>query len=208
MEYLDLTRSASLTFENQKHIYSNAYTMGFWFLSSSKDLEQQVIRLTYEDNMMVTLSTNSGNINAHCFLGLEYHDILGKTTSSTTASNAVNNFYASSDAGNINMLKTANPIQEKKWHHIRCAYSYDNMKFYLEANKEGYPSTPTTPSTLNMPHYYRSKALKMPIMKIYSSAPKLTITRPAFLSSSVKSVFIRNFVWFADYIPPSVYFQY
>lgn len=175
--------------------------MGFWFLASHKDLGTNVVRVMYQENMMITITYDASDMFAHCFVGLEYYDILGKTD---TAAN-LKAFYEGDDATNVNMKKSAAAVSEKKWQHIRCSYSYDNMKMYLEVNKEGFPAAAATPDALNMPHYFRTKALKMPLRKVLTTNPKLTISK---VTLTDKSVFIRNVVFFADYINPSIYFHY
>lgn len=203
MEYLDLTRSsANIELDNTKHIQSTAYTMGFWFLSTDKDLGTNVFKVKYTDNMMITVTTDSNALQSHCFIGLEFYDIEGKTD---TAAN-LKAFYESIDASNVNMAKSGAALAEKKWQHIRCSYSYDNMKFYLEINKEGFPTSDITPGTLNMPHYFRTKALSLPLRKISTSNPKLTISHMNTLTD--RSVFIRNLVFMADYIDPTIHFHY
>lgn len=203
MEYLDLTRiTSNIELENSKHIYSNGYTLGFWFFSTDKDLGTNVFRVMYEENMMITVTTDSTDLQTHCFIGLEYYDIVSKTD---TAAN-LKAFFEGADASNLNMKKGAAALDGKKWQHIRCAYSYDNMKYYLEVNKEGYPASVLTPSALQMPNYFRTKALNAPFRKIYTSNPKLTISNLSTLTG--KTVFVRNLALFADYINPAIYFHY
>ena len=102
MEYLDITKpSSNIELTNAKHITSTGYTMGFWFLATDKDLSTNVFRVMYEENMMITVTTDT-DLYGHCFIGLEYYDIVGKTN---TAANT-KSFYEGLDVGNVNMKKT------------------------------------------------------------------------------------------------------
>jgi len=206
VEILDLTRTNDITIDNAKHIVSTAYTMGFWFFSnapSTGGLGTSIFKVRYTDNMMITVSNDSNDLFSHCFIGLEYYDIDSKTNN---AANLKAFYTGTDDSGSINMAKSAALLSKSKWQHIRCAYSYDNMKYYLEVNKDGYPGSALAPVNLKMPSYFKNKQLNMPLRKQVITNPQLFIS--GLSSITDQSVFIRNLVFFADYIHPEIYFHY
>lgn len=196
-----LTQDISL--DNTYSFYSTGYTLGFWFFSNNKDLGTNVLRVTYEDNFMIAITTDT-DLFGHCFIGLESFDILGKTD---TAANLKTLISSSDDSNNLNFKKTSAKIDEGKWRYIRCAYSYSLMKYYLEVNGAGFPAAKATTNILKMPPYFANTVLKLPPRRFYPTAPKLTISRLTGLSAD-KYVFIRNIALFADYIHPNIYLHY
>lgn len=177
--------------------------MGFWFFASDKDFEGKVFRVMYEDNFMITVITDT-DLYAYCFIGLEFHDILGKTDTSTNLKALTT---GTNDSTTLNFKKYATKVDEQKWRYIRCGYSYSSMKFYIEVNYEGFPLTNLNEDTLKLPTYLNGDTMKLPPRKFYSSNPKLTISTLTGLVAT-KYVFIRNISLFADYIHPNIYFHY
>lgn len=204
VEYLDLTKiNANIELENEYHISSTGYTLGFWFFSSDKDFSTKVFRIMYEDNLMITVTTDTDTfLYAHCFIGLEYYDIVGKTD---TSANLATLTAAADEIAGLNFKKSAK-VDEMKWRYIRCGYSYSSMKFYVDVNYEGFPASNLTEETLKLPTYLKTDTMKLPPRKFYASNPKLTISTLTGLSN--KYVFVRNISLFADYIHPNIYFHY
>lgn len=196
---MDLTKlSGPINLTNAKHVYSLGYTMGFWFFSSKADLTTNVIKLTYENNMMITISTDT-TLFSHCFIGLEFYDFASVTD---TAAN-LKAYYAAGDSTNMNMAKSP-AIDDKKWRYIRCAYSYDNKKYYIDVNKEGF-TTAVTPTDMIIPQYYKTNSLTYPF-RYNQNNPKLIISGANGISGA--SIFVRNLVFFADYIHPAINIHY
>lgn len=200
---MDLTKiSNSIELENQYHITSTGYTMGFWFFSSSKDLSTNVFRVMYEDNFMITVITDT-DLYAYCFIGLEFHDILGKTDTPTNLKALA---AGTNDSTALNFKKFGTKVDEQKWRYIRCGYSYSAMKFYIDVNYDGLSAAPLPEETLKKPTYFNGDTMKIPPRKFYSSNPKLTISNLTGLTG--KYVFVRNIALFADYIHPNINFHY
>jgi len=200
---LDLTKvSADIQVENQYHVTSTGYTMGFWFFSSDVDLGTNVFRVMYEDNFMITVITDT-DLFAYCFIGLEFQDILGKTDNPTNLKALTS---GTNDASNLNWKKFTTKIDVQKWRYIRCGYSYSSMKSYIDVNYEGFPGSNLTEDTLKMPTYLNGDTMKLPPRKVYTN-PKLTISKLSGLTAT-KYVFVRNVALFADYIHPNIYFHY
>lgn len=173
--------------------------MGFWFYTVSDAFSNTLLKIIYEDNFMITISTQT-NLFAYCFTGLEYQDIEAYLTDAT----ALGNFLSGTDKANINYI-TSTQILSKQWFYIRCGYSYDNMKLYIDVNHSGFSSANLQSTTMQYPAYFKGGHVYPPPRKIMSSNPKLKITR---LNGFANTVFIRNFVLFADYIHPNIYPHY
>lgn len=199
---MDITKvSSNIEIENQYHVTSTGYTMGFWFFSSDNDLSTAVLRIIYEDHFMIAVNTDT-SLFSYCFIGLEYYDIVGKTDTSPN----LNNFAASADdIAGLNFKKSQS-IGEKKWRYIRCGYSYSAMKFYLDVNYEGFPASPLSEETLKLPTYLSPDSMKLPPRKFFPTNPKLIISPLNGLND--KYVFIRNLALFSDYIHPSIFIHY
>lgn len=206
MEYLDITKiSNNIEIENENHIYSSGYTLGFWFFSSESNIGNNAFRVIYEDNIMITIITDptSSNLDAYCFIGLEFYDIVKFTDTAVNLKSLIN---SADEQQNLNFSKSQ--IIQTKWRYIRCAYSYSRKKYYLDVNGEGFPDSKLTEKTLNMPVYFTNEYLKLPPRKFYNSNPKLTISSITGLPSTTQYIFVRNIAFFADYIHPNIYFHY
>jgi len=181
--------------------------MGFWFFSSDPTLGTAVFRVMYEDNFMITVITDvaDSKLYAHCFIGLELYDILGKTD---TAANLLALVAGTNESSTINFKKSATSINEKKWKYIRCGYSYSRMKLYLDTNGEGFPGSSLTETTLKMPPYFATDTITLPPRKFYSSNPNLVISSMTGLPTTTQYIFVRNIALFSDYIHPNIYFHY
>jgi len=201
---LDVTKlTADIEIENTKHITSTGYTMGFWFFSSDKSLEDKVFKIVYEDHFMITVSTDT-YLHTHCFIGLEYYNIEEKVD---TASNLKILTESILKNNQLNIKKIDEEIEENKWRFIRCGYSYSAMKYYLEVNHGGIPNNSLMEENLNLPTYLGTDNMILPPRKFLSSNPKLKISSLNGLNAD-KFFSVRNIVLFADYIHPKIYFQY
>lgn len=200
---MDISKlSSNIEIENPNHITSTGYTMGFWIFASDKDIGVNVLRVIYEDHLMIAIGQDT-NLYGYCFIGLEYYDIVGQIDTITK----INGFINDIDANNINYKKYTNSIDEKKWRYIRCGYSYSAMKYYLDVNYEGFPATNQTEETLKLPTYLSGDSIKLPPRKFHTSNPKLIISSPSGLAAT-KYIFIRNFALFSDYIHPNIHLHY
>ena len=199
---MDLTKlGADIEITNPNPITSTGFTMGFWMFTTSDAFSSNLLKIVYEDNFMITVS-NQTNLFAYCFTGLEFQDIDAHLTSATVLGNFID--PANTDNVDINFLKSSQ-ISSKKWQFVRCGYSYDNMKLYVDVNSGGFTNTIQT-ATLKYPAYFKGGLVYPPPRKLMPTRPKLKITRMNGLST--ESVFVRNFVLFADYIDPNIYFHY
>lgn len=176
--------------------------MGFWLFTTTEAFSTNLLKVVYENNFMITISTQT-NLYAYCFTGLEYQDIDTYLTDGTALGNFDN--AANTDKSDINYLKSSQ-ITSQKWQFIRCGYSYDNMKLYVDVNTGGFASTNLQSATLKNPAYFKSGFVYPPPRRMMPSNPKLKIK--ALNSISSQSIFIRNLVLFADYIHPNIYFHY
>ncbi len=201
VEYLDITKlGANLEITNPSPITSSGYTMGFWMFSTTGAFAANLLKIVYEDNFMFTISTQT-NLFGYCFTGLEYQDIDSYLASATSLAN----FEAGTDKNDINWLKSSQ-LEVQKWQYIRCGYSYDNLKMYVDVNKAGFGASNLKTATLKYAAYFKGGLVFPPPRKIMATNPKLRITKLNALST--ESVFIRNFVLFADYIHPDIFFHY
>ena len=113
-----------VVFEDIPASRTNSYTMEFWFYVESADDFTKGMNLIYEDHM--TISTLAHNINdnnlfVYCF-PQAYRDHLD-------------------DIYGENITKRFNEAQNKygyiyengfsKWNYVRCSYSYDLLKYYI-----------------------------------------------------------------------------
>jgi hypothetical protein len=185
---------------NTNHIVSSGYTMGFWIFSTTKDLSTNLFKVVYEDNFMMTISTDT-DLYGYCFTGLEYIDLDTYLASKTE----LNTLLAGTDKDTINYLKT-DKIVEQKWNYVRCGYSYANKKIYNDVNYVDFASGRLKTADLKDAPYFKGANVFPPPRKMRVSQPKLKVTRLTGLTGV--TVFIRNLVLFADYIPPQVHFQY
>jgi len=175
--------------------------MGFWIFSTTKDLKTNLLKIVYEDNFMITISTDT-DLYGYCFTGLEYQNIESSLTNPTTLSS----FLTGAGASTFNYLKTAK-ITEQKWNYVRCGYSYKNMKIYNDVNLNGFLNTNLKSATLKSAPYFKDANIFVPPRKFIITNPKLKISKLSGLTSA-DSVFIRNLVLFSDYIHPNIYIHY
>lgn len=197
---MDITKlSENLIITNQYHPISSGYTMGFWFYSNTDNLSTNLFKIVYEDHFMMTISTDT-ELYGYCFTGLEH----AKIDASLTSKEKLSIFLLGEDRLNINYLKTSKIIKQK-WNYVKCAYSNTNMKMYVDVNYETFSNMNLETRNMNGAPYFAGSSVYPPPRKTVQN-PRLTITRLTGLIGV--SVFIRNFVLFADYIPSSIYFQY
>jgi hypothetical protein len=115
---LDISKvSSDVEIQNPNHVTSTGYTLGFWLYSSHKDLSTSVLRIYYEDHFMITVNTKP-NLFAHCFIGLDYYNIVGNTSTSAAVNDVSN---GGNNVGALNFKKIH--IDERKWRYLRCGYS-------------------------------------------------------------------------------------
>ena len=199
---MDLTKlSANIEITNPNPIISTGYTMAFWIFTNSDAFSTNLLKIVYENNFMITISTQT-NLFAYCFTGLDYQDIDTYMSDGTALANFVD--ASNTDKSDINYIKSTQ-ITSKKWHFIRCAYSYDNLKLYIDVNFGGFAATNLQTATLKNPAYFKGSFVYPPPRRMTPSNPKLKITR---LNTLANTVFIRNFVLFADYLHPNIYIHY
>ena len=168
---------------------TNSYTIEFWFYVESADDFTKGINLIYEDHM--TISAQSHNINdndlfVYCF-PQAFRDHLD-------------------DVFGEDMKKRFDEAQNKygyiyengfsKWNYVRCSYSYDLLKYYI--NDE----TPKIISSeIFFPGYQNDKPFKM-FMNNFAKF-KINSSRNNFVR-----IFIQTINIYRDYIPQTIVTKY
>ena len=113
-----------IIFDNIPASRANRYTMEFWFYVESSDDFKGGMNLIYEDHMTISAfahNINDTDLNVYCF-PQAYRDHLDDIF----GDNIKQRFE---EAQNKAGYTYTNGFS--KWNYVRCAYSYDLLKYYI-----------------------------------------------------------------------------
>ena len=168
---------------------TNSYTMEFWFYVESADNFTQGLNLIYEDHMAIsTLShtIDDQNLDVYCF-PQAYRDHLDDVFGED-----MKRRYE--EAENAYKYTFVNGFSQ--WNYVRCSYSYDLLKYYI--NDE-------TPKDINSEIYFHDykndKPFKM-FMNNYVNF-KINPSKENYVRVIIQSINI-----YRDYIPQTIKTKY
>jgi len=168
---------------------SNSYTMEFWFYVESADDFTKGMNFIYEDHMTISaqaLSVDAADLKVYCF-PQAYRDHLD-------------------DAFGEDMKRRFDEAQNKigytyqngfsKWNYVRCSYSYDLLKYYI--NDE-------TPVEINPEIFFNSYINDKPFKMFMNNLVKLkmNLSRDNFVRIIIQTINI-----YRDYIPQTIKTKY
>ena len=168
---------------------ANRYTMEFWFYVESADDFRGGMNLIYENHM--TISTCAHNINdtdldVYCF-PQAYRDHLD-------------------DVFGDKMKQRFDEAQNKagytfidgfsKWNYVRCAYSFDILKYYINDEE---------PKSIDPEIYFNSYQNDKPFKMFMDNLVKLKIN---LSKNNYARTFIQTINIYRDYIPQTIQTKY
>ncbi len=176
-------------FQNIPASRENRYTIEFWFYVEHAEGFDYGMNIIYQDHIAVSTyaeTPDDNNLNIYCFPQAyrdRLNDVFGENI--TTAYNNAQN-----------KAKTTIVNSFSKWIYVRCAYSYDLLKYYI--NDE-------TPQDVDSEIFFGSlkngQAFKM-FMHNYVNLT-INLSRDNFVR-----VFIQNINIYRDYIPQIIETKY
>ena len=168
---------------------TNSYTMEFWFYVESADDFTKGMNLIYEDHMTISAQAHTiddTNLDVYCFpQGFRDHldDVFGENM--TKRFDEAENKYGYTYVNGFS-----------KWNYVRCAYSYDLLKYYI--NDE-------TPKNIEpeifFDNYKNDKPFKM-FMNNFAKF-KINSSRDNFVRIIIQTINI-----YRDYIPQTIQTKY
>ena len=176
-------------FEDIPASRTNSYTMEFWFYVESSDDFTYGMNLIYEDHMTISALAHNKedtDLDVYCF-PQAYRDHLD-------------------DMFGENMERRYNEAENKykytfedgfsKWNYVRCSYSYDLLKYYIndEVPKDIDPE-------IFFDNYKNDKPFKMFMDKIVKF--KINSSRNNFVRFIIQTINI-----YRDYIPQTIQTKY
>ena len=176
-------------FEDIPSSRTNSYTIEFWFYVESADNFTQGMNLIYEDHMTISALAHEitdTNLDVYCF-PQGYRDLLE------------NNFGE-------NMKKRYDEAENKakytyidgfsKWNYVRCSYSYDLLKYYI--NDEDLIDIKPE---IFFNGYENDKPFKMFMNNL--SKLKINISKDNYVRIIIQTINI-----YRDYIPKNIQTKY
>ena len=180
-----------VVFDNVPAARANRYTMDFWFYVESADDFTKGFNIIFEDHIAISsfaTSTTDTDITVYCFpqayrnnlLNVFGDDILSRyNVAQNTISDTYSNGYS-------------------KWNYVRCAYSYDLQKYYLnnvenDLQKEIFFSNPS-----NKRNEKGFKMFMKNLVKVIMNVSRDNYTR----------IFLQTLNIFRDYIPKNIITKY
>ena len=178
-----------IVFEDIPASRANSYTMEFWFYVESADDFTKGMNLIYEDHMTISTLANSidaHNLEVYCFpQAFRDHldDIFGENI--TKRYEEAENKYGYTFENGFS-----------KWNYVRCSYSYDLLKYYI--NDE-------TPKDINpeifFNHFSNDKPFKMFMNNLVKF--KINSSKDNFARYIIQTINI-----YRDYIPQNINTKY
>ena len=176
-------------FENIPASRANRYTMEFWFYVESADDFREGMNIIYEDHM--TISTHAHNIidtdlDIYCFpqgYRDQLDDVFGEEQKQKykNAQNKASYTY-------INAFS--------KWNYVRCAYSFDLLKYYINDEE---------PKDINPEIFFNSYQNDKPFKMFTNNLVKLKMN---LSKNNYVRVFFQTINIYRDYIPQNIQTKY
>ena len=176
-------------FEDIPGSRTNSYTMEFWFYVESADDFTKGMNLIYEDHMTIsTLAHNidDTNLDVYCFPQAyrdHLDDIFGENI--TKRFDEAENKYGYTYENGFS-----------KWNYVRCSYSYDLLKYYIN-DKE--------PKTIESEIFFNNIVNDKPFKMFMNNLVKFKInsSRNNFVRYIIQTINI-----YRDYIPQTIKTKY
>ena len=178
-----------VVFENIPASRANRYTMEFWFYVESADDFREGMNIIYEDHM--TISSHAHNIidtdlDVYCF-PQGYRDHLDNVFGE-----GITKRY--NEAQNKAGYTFVNGFS--KWNFVRCAYSFDILKYYINEEE---------PKDIDPEIYFTSYQNNKPFKMFMNNLVKLKInlSKANFARTIIQTINI-----YRDYIPQTIQTKY
>ena len=178
-----------VVFEDIPAARTNSYTMEFWFYVESADDFTKGMNLIYEDHM--TISTLAHNINdndldVYCFPQAyrdHLDDIFGENI--TKRYEEAENKYGFTFENGFS-----------KWNYVRCSYSYDLLKYYINDKQ---------PKDINPEIFFNNYLNDKPFKMFMNNLVKFKINSSRY---NFARYIIQNINIYRDYIPQTIKTKY
>ena len=178
-----------VVFEDIPASRGNSYTMEFWFYVESAENFTEGMNLIYEDHMTISAhahTTEDTDLDVYCF-PQAFRDHLD-------------------DVFGDNMKKRYEEAENKagftfvngysKWNYVRCAYSYDLLKYYI--NDEA-------PKNIDPEIYFNSLKNDKPFKMFMNNLVKFKMN---FSRDNYVRIIIQTINIYRDYIPQTIVTKY
>ena len=178
-----------IVFEDIPASRGNSYTMEFWFYVESADNFTEGMNLIYEDHMTISAHAHTiedQNLDVYCF-PQAFRDHLD-------------------DVFGDNMKKRYDEAENKagytfvngysKWNYVRCAYSYDLLKYYI--NDE-------SPQNIDPEIYFNTLKNDKPFKMFMNNYVKFKMN---FSRDNYVRIIIQTINIYRDYIPQTIVTKY
>ena len=178
-----------IIFDNIPASRANRYTMEFWFYVESSDDFKGGMNLIYEDHMTISAfahNINDTDLNVYCF-PQAYRDHLDDIF----GDNIKQRFE---EAQNKAGYTYTNGFS--KWNYVRCAYSYDLLKCYINDEEP----IDIDPEIFFSP-YQNDKPFKMFMNNLVKF--KINLSKDNFVRIIIQTINI-----YRDYIPQNIQTKY
>ena len=200
----------------EKNQFHERSTFGFWIfisdLSKARNGNSNIYHVALKDRYVLSIIPNEISIGVYCHA---YEDLYRKITTETTIeTNYVDrnsDFVLSRIIPSDEQLKYLNSKDlSGQWFHVSCGLSFDHKKFYVSTMINGEPET-IERALKHENLYYDSAKNEYVENDIYNRHiivdEKLHVEFKNFGNAGSK-IFLKYFLLFQEYIPPSFKFMY
>ena len=176
-------------FEDIPSSRTNSYTIEFWFYVESADDFTQGMNIIYEDHMTISAlahTINDNNLDIYCF-PQAYRDRLENKFGENMKKR-----YDEAE----NKAKYTYENGFSQWNYVRCSYSYDLLKYYI--NDE-------TPIDINPEIFFNGFVNDKPFKMFMNNLSKLKIN---VSKDNYVRIIIQTINIYRDYIPQTIQTKY
>ena len=170
---------------------ANRYTMDFWFYVESADDFTKGFNIIFEDHIAISSfasSTTDTDITVYCFPQAYRNNLLN-----VFGDEILNRFNSAQ-----NKISETYSNAYSKWNYVRCAYSYDLQKFYLNDVENNVQSEIFFSNPSNKQNEKGFKMFMKNLVKVIMNVSRDNYTR----------IFLQTLNIFRDYIPNNIVTKY
>ena len=176
-------------FENIPASRANRYTMEFWFYIESADDFRGGMNLIYEDHMAISAfahNINDTDLDVYCF-PQAYRDHLDDTFGENIEKRYINA---------QNKAKYTFVDGFSKWNYVRCSYSFDLLKYYINDEE---------PKNIDPEIFFSSYQNDKPFKMFMNNLVKfkLNLSKNNYVRTIIQTINI-----YRDYIPQNIQTKY
>ena len=216
---IDITNFQDFTFDVPLagEFFHERSTFGLWFfisdLAKARVGNSNIYHVSLKDRYVLSIIPNELSVGVYCHA---YEDLYRMVTTETT----IESNYIDRDSDYVlsKMIPTDEQLQyinrkdlSGQWFHASCALSFDHKKFYVNTMINGEAATKERALRHENLYYDSAKSeyVENDIFNrhIIGEDKKLQVEFRNFGNAGTK-IFLKYFVLFQEYIPPSFKFMY